>query len=219
MAKSSSSFENEVYDDSYCSKSCWKNTKNLNTKISKLNEELSDYENTLYHYKIGLSQVKARLVKFKTQEIKFCEKIRGLERDVKVRNNKIEYLMNELEQIKKEKEGLDNKLTGFESASKDLDTLLESQRTDKNTEGLGYNVVPHLPAQVYSEMLRQVNTARPKAMINAVRTNQFNDVKASECWVWKPIKINSALIILKRYDYVDVRGRSRSVMAWVPKKV
>nr|GEW15261.1 hypothetical protein [Tanacetum cinerariifolium] len=83
MAKSCSSSENEVYDDSYCSKSCRKNTKNLNTKISKVNEELSDYENTSYHYKIGVSQVESRLVEFKTQEIKFCEKIRGLERDVK----------------------------------------------------------------------------------------------------------------------------------------
>nr|GEU64895.1 hypothetical protein [Tanacetum cinerariifolium] len=54
MAKSSSSSENEVYDDSYCSKSCRKNTENLNTKISKLNEELSDSENNLYHYKLGL---------------------------------------------------------------------------------------------------------------------------------------------------------------------
>nr|GEW66136.1 hypothetical protein [Tanacetum cinerariifolium] len=67
--------------------------------------------------------------------------------------------------------------------------------------------------------LRQVNTARPTALINAIRTNWVNDVKASACWVWKPIKPNSASINLKRYDYVDVRGRSRSVMAWVPKKV
>nr|GEV12527.1 hypothetical protein [Tanacetum cinerariifolium] len=44
--------------------------------------------------------------------------------------------------VKKEKEGLDSKLTCFESASKDLDTLLGSHRTDKNKEGLGYNVVP-----------------------------------------------------------------------------
>nr|GEV25756.1 hypothetical protein [Tanacetum cinerariifolium] len=95
------------------------------------------------------NKVEARLVKFKTQEIKFCEKIRGLERDVEVRNNKIEYLMNELEEVKKEKEGLNNKLTGFKSASKDLDTLLGIQRTNKNKEGLGYNVVPP-PAQVYS---------------------------------------------------------------------
>nr|GEV71059.1 hypothetical protein [Tanacetum cinerariifolium] len=38
MAKSSSSSKNKVYDDSFCGK----NTKNLNTKITKLNEELSD---------------------------------------------------------------------------------------------------------------------------------------------------------------------------------
>nr|GEW09451.1 hypothetical protein [Tanacetum cinerariifolium] len=64
----------------------------------------------------------------------------------------------------------------------------------------------------------QVNTARQKAVINDVRTNRVNDVKASLCWVWRPIKPNSASITLKRYDHVDVRGRSRSVMAWVPKK-
>nr|GFC12489.1 ubiquitin hydrolase [Tanacetum cinerariifolium] len=64
--------------------------------------------------------------------------------------------------------------------------------------------------------LRHVNTARPKAVIN--RRNWVNDVKASACWIWKPVKSNSASIILKRYDYVDVRGGSRSVMAWVPKK-
>ncbi|GKB04178.1 hypothetical protein Tco_0832321 [Tanacetum coccineum] len=62
-----------------------------------------------------------------------------------------------------------------------------------------------------------LNTAR-QSHFNAVRTNQVNAVKASACWVWRPIKPNSASITLKRYDYVDVRGRFRSVMAWVPKK-
>nr|GFB82890.1 hypothetical protein [Tanacetum cinerariifolium] len=50
------------------------------------------------------------------------------------------------------------------------------------------------------------------------RRNRVKDVQASASWVWKSVKPNSASIILKRYDYVDVRGRSRSVMAWVPKK-
>nr|GEX69335.1 putative reverse transcriptase domain, ribonuclease H-like domain, aspartic peptidase domain protein [Tanacetum cinerariifolium] len=102
----------------------WKNTENLDTKISKLNEELS------------LSQVEARLVEFKENEVKYYERIRFLERDVEIRDDKIEYLKNELEQIKKEKESLDNKLTGFGNASKDLDNLLGSQRSNKNKEGL-----------------------------------------------------------------------------------
>nr|GEZ33662.1 hypothetical protein [Tanacetum cinerariifolium] len=46
---------------------------------------------------VRISHVEARLVEFKTQEIKFCEKIRGLKFDVESKNNKIEYLMTELE--------------------------------------------------------------------------------------------------------------------------
>ncbi|GKD78072.1 hypothetical protein Tco_1340693 [Tanacetum coccineum] len=57
-------------------------------------------------------------------------------------------------------------------------------------------------------LTRQVNTARQKAMVNVVRTNQFNAVKASACWVWRHVKPNSASITLKKYDYVDARGRS-----------
>nr|GEW46239.1 hypothetical protein [Tanacetum cinerariifolium] len=122
-----------------------KNTENLNTKISKLNEELSNCETDLYNYTRGLSQVEARLVEFKEHEVEYCERIRVLERDVGIRDNKIEYLKNELEQIKKEKESLNNKLTSFENASKDLDNLLGSQRSDKNKEGLGYSDVPPPP--------------------------------------------------------------------------
>nr|GFA81001.1 hypothetical protein [Tanacetum cinerariifolium] len=77
------------------------------------------------------------------------------------------------------------------------------------------------PAVRYAEMYRRtskrhVNTARPKAMIN--RRNRVNDVQESACWVWKSVKPNSASIILKRYEYVDVRGRSSNVFP-LPKEV
>nr|GEY51946.1 hypothetical protein [Tanacetum cinerariifolium] len=156
MAKSSSSLKNEVFDDSFCSKSCKKNTKSLNTKITNLTKALSDSKTNLFHYKLGLSQVEARLVEFKTQEIKFCEKIRGLEFDLKNKNIKIERITNELEQIKKEKEGLDSKLTGFEFAFKDLDTLLGSWRSDKNKEGLGYSTVSPSCSSLLSSQERYV---------------------------------------------------------------
>nr|GEY79711.1 hypothetical protein [Tanacetum cinerariifolium] len=51
-----------------------------------------------------------------------------------------------LETLKQEKEGVDGKLAGLLTASKDLDNLIESQRADKNKEGLGYSVVPPPPA-------------------------------------------------------------------------
>ncbi|GJR39667.1 hypothetical protein Tco_1215351 [Tanacetum coccineum] len=152
-SRSSSSSNNEVYDDSFCSKSCRKNTENLNNKIIKLNEELSDCETDLYNYKRGLSQVEARLVEFKNNEIKFCERIRVLERDLELRDNKIENLKNELEEVKKEKESIDFKIEKFDNASKDLDSLLGTQRSVKDKTGLGlneYTAVSPPPAQVYS---------------------------------------------------------------------
>nr|GFA33142.1 hypothetical protein [Tanacetum cinerariifolium] len=71
------------------------------------------------------SEVEARLVEFKNQEVKYSEKIRGLDFKVESRANRIECLINELKILKKEKEVLESKLTGFQSASKDLDSLLE----------------------------------------------------------------------------------------------
>nr|GEY82558.1 hypothetical protein [Tanacetum cinerariifolium] len=155
LAKSSSSSKNEVVDNSLCSKSCKKNTDSL-TKITELSEKLSDCKTNLYHYKLGLSQVEARLVEFKNQEIKFCEKIRGLELKVESKDNRIERLTNELEELKKEKEGLDSKLTGFQSASKDIDTLLGSHRSNKNKEDLGYSAVPPSPLLKSTLLLRKI---------------------------------------------------------------
>nr|GFB23886.1 hypothetical protein [Tanacetum cinerariifolium] len=93
----------------------------------------------IYHYKLGLAQVESRLAEHRDRELKYCEKIKGLEFKTESSDEYIESLKKELELIKKEKEGLDSKLTGFQTASKDLGSLLESQRLDKNKEGLGYS--------------------------------------------------------------------------------
>nr|GEU53195.1 hypothetical protein [Tanacetum cinerariifolium] len=82
-------------------------------------------ENMLFHYKLALSQVEARLAEHRNQEVKYCEKIIVLKFKTKYRANCIESLTKELVLIKKEKEGLDSKLAGFQTASKDLDNFLE----------------------------------------------------------------------------------------------
>nr|GFC56790.1 hypothetical protein [Tanacetum cinerariifolium] len=148
MAKTNA--KSEVFDNSLCFKACKKITDSLNSKITDLDDKLCDAKNMIYHYKLGLAQVEARLAEHRNQEVKYCKKIRVLEFKTESRANFIESLTKELELIKKEKEGLDSKLAGFQTASKDINSLLKSQRLDKNKEGLGYSVVPPLPAQVYS---------------------------------------------------------------------
>ncbi|GKA74109.1 putative ribonuclease H-like domain-containing protein [Tanacetum coccineum] len=54
----------------------------------------------------------------------------------------------------------------------------------------------------YTARQKAVNTARPNSVVvNAVRANQVNVVKASACWVWRPTKLNSASSTLKRHNY------------------
>nr|GFB10157.1 hypothetical protein [Tanacetum cinerariifolium] len=41
--------------------------------------------------------------------------------------------------------------------SKDLDNLIENQRSDKNNEGLGYTAIPHPPAQLYLSLKKDLS--------------------------------------------------------------
>nr|GFA31220.1 hypothetical protein [Tanacetum cinerariifolium] len=61
----------------------------------------------------------------------------------------IETLSKELETLKLEKDGVDGKLAGLLKASKNLGNLIESQRSDKVKDGVGYNVVPPPTADLY----------------------------------------------------------------------
>nr|GEV59200.1 hypothetical protein [Tanacetum cinerariifolium] len=61
---------------------------------------------------------------------------------------------------------------------------------------------------------KNFNTAKPKAVVNAVKRNNLNASKALACWVWKlkhkvldhVSKHNSASITLKKFDYIDAQG-------------
>ncbi|GKA26973.1 ribonuclease H-like domain-containing protein [Tanacetum coccineum] len=48
-----------------------------------------------------------------------------------------------------------------------------------------------------------VNAARPKAVLNAVKGNQVNAVKASTCWVWKPKTKGTCLYLT---DFEEING-------------
>nr|GEV12755.1 ribonuclease H-like domain-containing protein [Tanacetum cinerariifolium] len=207
MSKSSS--ENKVFDNSLCSKACKKNTDSLNTKITELSEKLSDTKNTLYHYKLGLSQVEARLVEFKNQEIKLCKKIRGLEFKVESKDNRIERLTKDLEELKKEKEGLDSKLTGFQSASKDLDTLLGSQRPspsiDSNSSDLQNNDFSVFEKGDSSKSIMS------KPMIKFIKaTDSLIEVKISKVETVRKPSVKYAKMYRNTTKSPKVRGNQRN---------
>ncbi|GJU18564.1 hypothetical protein Tco_1146530 [Tanacetum coccineum] len=79
--------------------------------------------------------------------------------------------------------------------------------------------------KVNTARVNNVTTAGPKAIVSAVERNGENDVKSSACWIWRltgnlidHISKYSGSYMLKRFDYVDLQGRLKSAMAWVPKR-
>nr|GFA03036.1 hypothetical protein [Tanacetum cinerariifolium] len=85
---------------------------------------------------------------------------RVLERDIKLKDNKNEYLRNELEEVKKEKDSIDFKIEKFENASKDIGRLLGTQKLDKDMKGVAfieYCAIPPPPAQVYSPLKKDLS--------------------------------------------------------------
>ncbi|GJT41645.1 putative ribonuclease H-like domain-containing protein [Tanacetum coccineum] len=89
-------------------------------------------------YKLGLESVEAQLVVHQKNEAVYKEKIAVLEFEVKYKGNVVTRLTNQLEQTLKEKEDLKAKLEQFETSSKNLNKLINSQISSKDKTGLGY---------------------------------------------------------------------------------
>nr|GEV00412.1 hypothetical protein [Tanacetum cinerariifolium] len=141
--------ESKVFDNYLCSNDCKKNNDSLNSKIKDLTNELFKANNYIYHYKLAVAQLEGRLVEYKEREVKYIEKIRTLELYRESNLKCIKTLSKQLETLKLEKKGVDGKLAGLLKASKNLDNLIESQRSDKVKDGVGYNVVPPPAADLY----------------------------------------------------------------------
>ncbi|GKA25468.1 putative ribonuclease H-like domain-containing protein [Tanacetum coccineum] len=78
------------------------------------------------------------LVVHQKNEAVYEEKIAVLEFEVKDKGNAVTRLTNQLEQTLKEKEDLKAKLEQFETSSKNLNKLINSQLSTKDKTGLGY---------------------------------------------------------------------------------
>ncbi|GJV52891.1 ribonuclease H-like domain-containing protein [Tanacetum coccineum] len=89
-------------------------------------------------YQLGLESVEAQLVVHQKNEVVYEEKIAVLEFEVKDKSNAITRLKNQLDETLREKDDLKAKLEQFETSSKNLNKLINSQLSFKDKTGLGY---------------------------------------------------------------------------------
>ncbi|GJT32331.1 hypothetical protein Tco_0922750 [Tanacetum coccineum] len=135
-SSSSSSSDSEV---STCSKACLKSYESLKEHFDKQKEQLKKSNLEIIGYQLGLESLEARIVVHQKNEAVYEEDIAFFKYDVKVRDNSITELKNQLAEALREKDDLKLKLEKFETSSKKLTDLLNSQISVNNKTGIGFD--------------------------------------------------------------------------------
>nr|GEX08701.1 ribonuclease H-like domain-containing protein [Tanacetum cinerariifolium] len=139
MAFISSGSSNSDIEVNTCSKECLKSYQTLQKQYDQQRKILNKANLEIIAYQLGLELLEARLVVYQKNEAVFEEDIAFLKSDVKVRDNSITELKNQLEEYLKEKDDLKLKLEKFETSSKNLTNLINSQISLKDKTDLGYD--------------------------------------------------------------------------------
>ncbi|GKB19058.1 ribonuclease H-like domain-containing protein [Tanacetum coccineum] len=131
-----SSSDSEVHT---CLKECLKYFETLQKHYDEQKEKLNTASLEIIGYQIGLESVEARLLVHENNEAAYEESIEFLKYDVRVRDAKIKQLKNQLDEALKEKDDLKLKLQKFDTSSKNLTKLINSQITVNDKAVLDYD--------------------------------------------------------------------------------
>ncbi|GJX66699.1 ribonuclease H-like domain-containing protein [Tanacetum coccineum] len=135
-SSSSSSLDSKVHT---CSKDCLKSYETLQKQYDQQCDALKKSNLKIIGYQLGLESLEARIVDHQKNEAVYEEGIAFLKYDVKVRDNSIIELKNQLAEALREKDDLKLKLEKFETSSKKLTKLIHSQTSVNNKSGVGFD--------------------------------------------------------------------------------
>nr|GEU40992.1 hypothetical protein [Tanacetum cinerariifolium] len=135
-SQGSSSSNSEVHT---CSKECLKSYEALQKQYDQLCEVLNKSNLEIIRYQIGLKSFEARIAVHEKNKVVYEEDIAFLKYDVQVKDISIKEIKSQLENALKEKYDLKLKLEKFETSSKNLTKLINSQISVIDKTGLGYD--------------------------------------------------------------------------------
>ncbi|GJW54836.1 ribonuclease H-like domain-containing protein [Tanacetum coccineum] len=135
-SSSLSSSNNEVQN---CSKDCLKLYETLQKQYDQQRDALKKSNLEIIGYQLGLESLEARIVVHQKNKAVYEEDIAILKYDVKVRDNSITELKNQLVEALREKDDLKLKLKKFETSSIKLTKLIYSQISVNNKSGVGFD--------------------------------------------------------------------------------
>nr|GEW85112.1 ribonuclease H-like domain-containing protein [Tanacetum cinerariifolium] len=120
-----------------CSKVCEESYAKLKKLYDEQREQLGVASIEIQAYTLALKKVKAQLVCHQKNQLAYEEKIRFMKINLDDKTNVLIYHKKLLAEAKREKEELKTKLEIFQSSSKGLSKLLDSQMSANDKSGLG----------------------------------------------------------------------------------
>ncbi|GJU37837.1 ribonuclease H-like domain-containing protein [Tanacetum coccineum] len=144
-----------------CSKECVESYAKLKKLYDEQREQLGDASIEIQAYTQALAKVEAQLVAHQKNQLWYEEKIRFMKIDLDDKTDVLTYHKKLLAEAVKEKEELKTKLENFQSSSKSLSKLLNSQMSTRDKSGLGYGDQVHEGILSYEkEVLESVFDSR-----------------------------------------------------------
>ncbi|GJR14924.1 hypothetical protein Tco_0797576 [Tanacetum coccineum] len=175
MAYSNSGSDTEVTS---CSKECVESYAKLKKLYDEQREQLGDASIEIQAYTQALKKVEAQLVAHQKNQLWYEEKIRFMKIDLDDKTDVLTYHKKLLAEAVKEKEELKTKLENFQSSSKGLSKLLNSQMSTRDKSGLGYGNQIHEGVLSYEkEVLESVFDSRSSDVEDSPVNDRFAKVE------------------------------------------
>ncbi|GJZ20976.1 hypothetical protein Tco_0558015, partial [Tanacetum coccineum] len=175
MAYSNSGSDTEVTS---CSKECVESYAKLKKLYDEQREQLGDASIEIQAYTQALKKVEAQLVAHQKNQLWYEENIRFMKIDLDDKTDVLTYHKKLLAEAVKEKEELKTKLENFQSSSKGLSKLLNSQMSTRDKSGLGYGNQIHEGVLSYEkEVLESVFDSRSSDVEDSPVYDRFAKVE------------------------------------------
>ncbi|GJX65415.1 hypothetical protein Tco_0299758 [Tanacetum coccineum] len=143
-------------------------------------EQLGDASIEIQAYTQALKKVEAQLVAHQKNQLWYEEKIRFMKIDLDDKTDVLTYHKKLLAEAVKEKEELKTKLESFETSSKSLNTLLNSQLSANDKAGFGHNGAKESKVSETITSVSKVETSNSETSNDKVEMPKIKTVRMSE---------------------------------------
>ncbi|GJT67706.1 hypothetical protein Tco_1019186 [Tanacetum coccineum] len=145
-----------------------------------LRQQLGDASIEIQAYTQALKKVEAQLVTHQKNQLWYEEKIRFMKIDLDDKTNVLTYHKKLLAEAVKEKDELKTKLESFETSSKSLNTMLNSQLSANDKVGFGHNGAKEFKVSKTITSVSEVETSNSETSNDKVEMPKIKTVRMSE---------------------------------------